>query len=234
MSDHEDDLRLRALLRLAREVTARHDLDDVLSETLRELRAVVTFGGGSIQLIDDDGWITVAACDPPVPGDALESRVPLGNSVAGRVVLTEQAIYVADAHADGRPVLLPATDWTDQVRSYLAVPLLADGRAIGLMRIDDPRPDAFDEHDRIVIVAAGVVVAAAIQNARAQARSTAARVRVEGLERRLDQLRDLLTEAQATTSMSDQQIKTLLAGLQQKLGEGSTSIAVTESTPVTL
>jgi GAF domain-containing protein len=233
MSDSGDDPRLRAVLRLARQVTARHDLDDVLTEAFRELRSVVSFSGGSIQLIDDDGWITIAASDPPVAADARDARVPLGNSVAGRVVLTEQAVYVPDAHSDGRPVLLPATDWANHVRSYLAVPLLADGHAIGLMRIDDTRPDAFDEHARIVIGAAGVVVAAAIQNARSQARSTAARVRVEGLERRLDQLRVLLDEARATSPMSDEEIKALLSGLVQKLGESAT-IEVTEGPRVTL
>jgi GAF domain-containing protein len=232
MSD-DDESRLRALLRLAREVTARHDLDDVLAEAFRELRSVVAFDAGSIQLIDDDGWITVAACDPSVPTDALEARVPLGNSVAGRVVLTEQAIYVPDAHADGRPVLLPATEWTDRVRSYLAVPLLADGRAIGLMRIDDARPDAFDAEDRMMIVASGVVVAAAIQNARAQARANASRARADSLDRRLDQMRELLRKAELT-SMSDQQIRALLLLLEQELGEAHAAIEVTEKPRVTL
>src|SRR4051794_35337526 len=42
---------------LARNVTARHDLRDVLATTLAELRGLVRFGGASIQLVDDDGWI---------------------------------------------------------------------------------------------------------------------------------------------------------------------------------
>ena len=112
MSETGEQTRVRALLRLAREVTARHDLEDVLVETFRELRTVVTFGGGSIQLIDDDGWITVAACDPPAADDALQARVPLGNSVAGRVVLTEQAIYVSDVQRDGRALLPQGHDQT--------------------------------------------------------------------------------------------------------------------------
>jgi GAF domain-containing protein len=234
MSDNEDDPRLRALIRLAREVTARHDLEDVLVETFRELRSLVTFDGGSIQLIDDDGWITVAACDPPAPADVLEARVPLGNSVAGRVVLTEQAIYVADTQADGRAAMLPATDGTDDVRCYLAVPLLADGRAIGLLRIDDARPDAFNAQDRLLIVMAGVVIAAAIQNARAQARSTAARVRVEALERRLEQLRALLEAAQPTATLSDPDLQLLLSGLSQKLGDAPGAIAISDPPRVTL
>jgi GAF domain-containing protein len=206
----------------------------VLTEAFRELRTIVSFGGGSIQLIDDDGWITVAASDPPVPVESLEARVPLGNSVAGRVVLTEQAIYIADARTDGRPVLLPASEWADTVRSYLAVPLLADGRAIGLLRIDDSEPDAFSLEDRQLVVAAGVVVAAAIQNARAQAREAASRTRVESLERRIEQLRDLLGDTRSTSALSDQEVRTKLAGLHQKLGEGAETLEMQDAPRVTL
>jgi GAF domain-containing protein len=233
MSETGEDTRVRALLRLAREVTARHDLEDVLAETFRELRTVVSFDGGSIQLIDDDGWITVAACDPPA-ADALQARVPLGNSVAGRVVLTEQAIYVPDVQRDGRALLLPSTDWTDSVRSYLAVPLLADGRAIGLLRIDSTEPEAFDNTEQLFLVAAAVMVAAAIQNARAQAKSTSARARVEALEYRIDQMRGLLTEARVTSTLSEQEVKDLLRGLERELGAAETTIAVDTASTVTL
>lgn len=240
MSETGDDAPMRSLLRLAREVTARHDLEDVLAEAFRELRTMVDFGGGSIQLIDDDGWITVAACDPPAPEDALQTRVPLGNSVAGRVVLTEQAIYVADVETDGRAVLLPSTEWAESVRSYLAVPLLADGRAIGVLRLDSLEPDAFSEAEQQFLVAAAVMVAAAIQNARAQAKSSAARARAEALELRLDRMRALLDEARATSILSDQEVKDLLTGLERQLGEVATTVeaakapTVTEPSTVTL
>src|SRR4051812_35986602 len=82
------------LLRLARQVTARQDLDDVLGEALRCLRPLMSFGGGSIQLLDDEGWIQMAASDPIAPEHVMEQRVPLGSSIAGRVILTEQAVYL--------------------------------------------------------------------------------------------------------------------------------------------
>lgn len=234
MTETGEDTRMRSLLRLAREVTARHDLDDVLGEAFRELRAVVGFDGGSIQLIDDDGWITVAACDPAVAEDILQARVPLGNSVAGRVVLTEQAIYVPDVQLDGRSVLLPSTNWTDTVRSYLAVPLLADGRAIGLLRIDSTLPDAFSESDQQFLIATAVMVAAAIQNARAQAKSTSARARVEALEYRLDRMRQLLCDARATSTLSEHEVNDLLCGLECELGEAETAVTAGETSAVTL
>ncbi|MBV9485063.1 MAG: GAF domain-containing protein, partial [Frankiaceae bacterium] len=224
----------RSLLRLAREVTARHDLDDVLAEAFRETRKTVEFSGGSIQLIDDEGWITVAASDPPLPAETPTSRVPLGNSVAGRVVLTEQAVYIADVEADGREIRLPTLEWAASVRSYLAVPLLVDGRAIGLLRIDDVRVDAFTPTDRQFLTAAGVVIAAAIQNARAHARSTSARSRAEALEFRIDQLRTKLSDAKAATPADTAEISVLLDALEAMLGEPKPAIQMPDEPRVTL
>jgi GAF domain-containing protein len=234
MSEFADDLGSRSLLRLAREVTARHDLDDVLSEAFREMRKTVDFGGGSIQLIDDDGWITAAASDPPAPAESMATRVPLGNSVAGRVVLTEQAIYIADVQADGRSVTLPATEWADSVRSYLAVPLLADGRAIGLLRIDDTRPDAFPPEARQFLTAAGVIVAAAVQNARAHARVASARSRTESLEFRVDQLRARLSEAKSAVPTDADEVAKLLDTLDAMLGDANGAIQMPDEPRVTL
>ena len=80
------------MFNLVRQVTARQDLDDVLAETFHCLRAMIDFNGGSIQLLDDEGWIQMAASDPAAPEHVMNARVPLGTSVAGRVILTEQAV----------------------------------------------------------------------------------------------------------------------------------------------
>src|SRR5947209_11466051 len=120
--------RFALVLQLTRQVTSRHDLDDVLTATLRCLRPLVHFGGGSIQLLDDEGWIQMAAADPVAPPHVLARRVPLGTSVAGRIVLTEKPAYVPDLDigeqpSGGRRAV------TVGVRSYFGVPLLADGAA---------------------------------------------------------------------------------------------------------
>ena len=63
--------RFALVLALTRQVTSRHDLDDVLSATLRCLRPLVQFGGGSIQLLDDEGWIQMASADPVAPAHVM-------------------------------------------------------------------------------------------------------------------------------------------------------------------
>lgn len=217
----DDTTRTGLLFRLARHVTARHDLDDVLAEVFRCLRPLVEFGGGSIQLLDDEGWIQMAAADPAAPEHVMAQRVPLATSVAGRVILTESPIYLADIAADhgkagGRRV-------SDGVRSYFGVPLVADGRAIGLLQVDSPEPDAWSDDEREVFLTVAPIVAAAIQNARAHGRAGLARLRAEAAETRLAQARMLCGTARALSLAGDAaaldqclaRLEAVLAGVPQ-------------------
>jgi len=216
----DDATRAGLLLRLARQVTARHDLDDVLAEVFRSLRPLVEFGGGSIQLLDSEGWIQMAASDPAAPQHVMAQRVPLGTSVAGRVILTEAPVYLPDiapgAEENGRRV-------SEGVRSYLGVPLVADGRAIGLLQVDSLEPDAWDDDDRAVFVTTAPIVAAAIQNARAHARAGLARLRTEAVEGRLAEARALAATARRLVADGPvdelerclQRLEAVLAGLPQ-------------------
>jgi GAF domain-containing protein len=189
------------LLRLARNVTARHEVEDVLAEALRSLRSVVDFDGGSIQLLDDEGFIQMAAADPVAPAHVMAQRVPLGASVAGRVILTEQPVYLRDISSG------PGSDGgkrvSEGVRSYLGVPLVADGAAIGLLQIDSSTADAWSPADRETLVAAAPIVAAAIQNARAYARADLARLAAEASEARLANALRLVSDAQAAVASGD-------------------------------
>jgi GAF domain-containing protein len=206
--------RLHSLLRMTREVTARRDLDEVLAQAFLGLRTMINFSGGSIQLIDEDGWITIAACDPPAPPEVMEHRIPLGNSVAGRAILTEQAVYVPDATAHHRELVSPVLEWAGHVRTYLAVPLLVDGRAIGVLRVDDARPSAFTESDQLFIVTTAAVIAAAIQNARADARVVAARKRSELLEGRQRQVRELIATWRSAGHDDAERLRDLIDALE--------------------
>jgi GAF domain-containing protein len=118
--------------------------------------------------------------------------VPLGSSVAGRVILTEQPVYIADLEATGPG---QGKRVSVGVRSYYAVPLVADGRAIGVLQVDSPQPAAWTDEDRGLFLSIAPVVAAAIQSARAYARAGAARARADAAEARLLALSNLVEAA---------------------------------------
>jgi GAF domain-containing protein len=197
----------RLVLELARSVTARRDLEDVLSATFAGLRGMLPFGGGSIQLLDDEGWIRMAATEPAAPADVLALRIPLGSTVGGRVILTERPVYIADVLADAA---VPADRRNANVspggiRSYFGVPLMADGRAIGLIQVDSPEPDAWSDEQRLLAMSIGPIVGAAIQNAKAHALHAEAALRAGQLEERQGQV------DQAVMSLLENDVATVRA-----------------------
>jgi GAF domain-containing protein len=197
----DQDTARAALLRLARAVTARHDLDDVLAEAFRSLRPLVPFGGGSIQLIDDEGWIQMAASDPAAPAHVMAQRVPLGTSIAGRVILTEQPVYLPDLQVAELPG--PGRRVSSGVRSYFGIPLVVDGAAIGVLQVDSIEPDAWSEEHRSLLVTVAPIVAAAIQNARAHARAGAARARADAADQRVREAQHVAATARACLEAAD-------------------------------
>jgi transcriptional regulator with GAF, ATPase, and Fis domain len=214
-------------IRIARLVTARHDLDDVLSEAFRALRPELGCLQGSIQLLDDEGWIRIAAAHPSPAEPAMTQRVPLGSSVAGRVVLTEQSVYLSDLQAGAQRVqrLNPIAN---DCRSYFAVPLVADGAAVGLIAIESAQSDAWSADQRDCFESIAPIIGAAIQNARSHARVTAARASAASAARRLQESRQLVAAARAALRRGDSfDAEKLLHRIEQVLDEAAEPAATT-------
>jgi len=220
MQGADDTTRAGLLLRLARQVTGRHDLDDVLGEVFRCLRPLVDFGGGSIQLLDEDGWIQMAACDPVAPPHVMSQRIPLGSSVAGRVILTEHPVYLPNVEQEAEAsVSRPGRRVSAGVRSYFAVPLVADGRAIGVLQVDSSKLDAWSDVERATFLTAAPVVAAAIQNARAQVRVSSAQSQAETVEKRMEDARHIVAAARLSLRSGDRQaLERQLSRIEALLG----------------
>lgn len=166
--------RYRLLLDLARDVTVRLDLEEVLARTFAALRQLLDFSGGSIQLVDGQEVGIVAAVPAPT-AEALAARIPLGAGVGGRIALTGEPRYIPDILDD--PVVSPARrkqSASTGVRSYFGVPLILEGHVFGLIQVDSTQVDAFTEEDRFMVLAFTPIVAAALQNARTFERDSAA------------------------------------------------------------
>jgi signal transduction histidine kinase len=179
------DSRYRLIVDLARQVTAQRDLDDVLSTTFAALRRLVDFGGGSIALVDDDGWISFAATDPPATAEAMAMRIRVGDGIVGKIVETGEPVYIGDIHV--HPDVTEerrAKSVSAGVIAWFGAPLITEGRAIGVLQIDSPVSDAWSEQDRLLMLSFIPIVAAAVQNARLYAREQAAVQRLQELDRR--------------------------------------------------
>jgi signal transduction histidine kinase len=177
--------RYRLILDLAREVTAQRDLPELLATTFTALRKLLDFGGGSIALVDDDGWISFAATDPPATADAMRMRIRVGEGVSGTIAETGEPVYIADIHTDPNVTEeRRARSVSAGVSAYFGVPLITEGRVIGILQVDSPVADAWDEEDRVLLLSFTPIVAAAVQNARIYAREQAALARLRDLDQR--------------------------------------------------
>lgn len=137
------------------------DPEAVFRLTMAVLRRSIDFDGGSLQLVGSDG-VRLVAADPPPPPEAFSARLPVGQGVAGTVLSTGRPVYLPDITASpavpaGRRAI------SGGVRSYLAVPLFADGEAIGVLQVDSSHIDAFNPQDRLQLAATAPLVASALQ-----------------------------------------------------------------------
>jgi len=78
----------------------------------------------------------------PFQGKAACIRIALGKGVCGTAAQTRTTQLVADVHAFPGHIACDAAS-----RSELVVPVLHDGRLIGVLDLDSPEPARFDAED---------------------------------------------------------------------------------------
>ncbi len=70
-------------------------------------------------------------------------RIPLGKGVCGTAAETGRTQVVEDVDAFPGHIACDSAS-----RSEIVVPLFRDGRLLGVLDLDSPKPARFDEHDR--------------------------------------------------------------------------------------
>jgi L-methionine (R)-S-oxide reductase len=78
----------------------------------------------------------------PFQGRAACIRIPFGKGVCGTAAATLEPQCVADVHAFPGHIACDAAS-----RSELVVPIILDGRLLGVLDLDSPLPSRFDEQD---------------------------------------------------------------------------------------
>ncbi|KJV09361.1 hypothetical protein VZ95_11945 [Elstera litoralis] len=78
----------------------------------------------------------------PFQGKPACVRIPVGRGVCGTAIAEGKTQVVPDVHAFPGHIACDAAS-----RSELVIPLLWDGRALGVLDLDSPLPDRFDAQD---------------------------------------------------------------------------------------
>ena len=84
----------------------------------------------------------------PFQGKPACIRIPLGRGVCGTAAERRQSVWVEDVNAFPGHIACDADS-----RSELVVPLLRDGKVLGVLDLDSPLPGRFDAEDQTGIEA---------------------------------------------------------------------------------
>ncbi len=79
----------------------------------------------------------------PFQGKPACVRIPVGRGVCGSAVAERRSINVPDVHAFPGHIACDGAS-----RAELVVPLVRDGAILGVLDLDSPVPNRFDEEDR--------------------------------------------------------------------------------------
>jgi len=159
--------RLALLLSVARDLSSILDLDRLLNEVSRLLQDIVPFEHFSLFLYDKERkeltWrVGIGYADE---SRRWLQRIPVTKGLVGRSIRTLSSVLSHDVSAE--PDFLPAkTDRGEIPRSALAVPLVHQGSAVGVMTVESTRRGDFDTEQEQMLAALGGTLAIAIVNAR--------------------------------------------------------------------
>jgi len=156
---------LAYLAQLSDALSTTLDLETLLVRTSELVRAIINYRIFAILLLNDRTHELRIRFQIGHTPEIQKMRIPLGKGVVGQVALTRQPVLLRDVSSvEG---YIPANP---DVRSELAVPLIAKNRLIGVLDLESEEANHFcPEHLHLLTLTASRI-AQAIENARLYAR----------------------------------------------------------------
>ena len=153
------------LMQMSDALNTTLDLQTLLNRTSELVRSVIHYRIFAILLLNDRSKELRMRFQIGHTPQAERMRFPMGRGVVGQVALTRQPILINDVTTSDIYVSV-----NPDVRSELAVPLIARNRLIGVMDIESEEAGYFrPEHLHLLTLTASRI-AQAIENARLYAR----------------------------------------------------------------
>jgi adenylate cyclase len=150
-------LDLKEFYRISKRLNGILGLHDLLDAVMEEvLRAVPAQRG--LLLLRRNSELVPMVIHPPNQGD-----VAISSTIARKAMEGNEAVLTRDARLDfaGSQSIISAN-----IRSALCAPLISEGKAIGLIYVDSPGRDQFNDHQRDLLAAVASQAASSIERAR--------------------------------------------------------------------
>jgi DNA-binding NtrC family response regulator len=173
---------LRILQRVAAEINATLDLDEIYDIALRTMEELFAFHHSIILLAEAGGDRLRVVASRGYENQAIGGRVRVGIGAVGVVAqrrkilqldnLGQQRAYAAAQRRQmmrsGREVEIGdvvTVPGLPNAESQIAIPLLIRDELVGVFSIESPVAHAFDEHDRSLVTIVANQIASSIRNA---------------------------------------------------------------------
>jgi signal transduction histidine kinase len=135
--------RLEVLYKISNIVNTTLEPQEVLRLLLLEVVRITNATSGSIALVDHRrGILNIETAVNIPPKIWKRLKLELGVGVTGYVAWTGKPLRVEDVEKDPHYVRLKA-----DIRSEMALPMILEGKVIGVINVDSTRPAAFTEDD---------------------------------------------------------------------------------------
>jgi sigma-B regulation protein RsbU (phosphoserine phosphatase) len=162
------NLRVESLLLEVSDILANSlDLDTTLRRVAEVVRSVIDYEIFAILLVNEKTQELRFRFQVGYPAEFAQGKLKVGEGVTGRAAQLRRAILVDDVTQD--PTYIAAVP---NVRSELAIPLIAKNRVIGVIDLEARDPGYFnEEHQRLLTLVASRI-AGGIENAQLYTRTT--------------------------------------------------------------
>jgi len=152
---------LQVLFEAAKAVSGTLDLRTVLESLVSVTCRAFGYENGALLMVDAATGDLVVEAAYGYQNPVVGVRVAVGTGISGWVARTGNPLMVDDVSADPRYYQVD-----DRVRSELAVPLIAEGKVLGVFNVESTRLAAFGQRDLHLLGTLASYAVVAIQNAR--------------------------------------------------------------------
>ena len=150
------------LMQIGEEVNASLDLDEVLARTAALIKKHIDYEIFGVLLLDETTRTLKHRFSIGYSRElAANLIIPVGQGITGTAAATGHAVRVSDVLKDPRYI-----NAIDTVRSELAVPLMLQGKCVGVLDIQSNHLDYFTKEQQGILTVLASRLAVAIENAR--------------------------------------------------------------------
>jgi serine phosphatase RsbU (regulator of sigma subunit)/anti-sigma regulatory factor (Ser/Thr protein kinase) len=157
------DRQLEALERITDAALASLSVEQLLHELLLRISEILGSHTAAILLLDESGKLLHARAAKGIEEEVEQGvKIPVGRGFAGRIAAQRRALAIEDVdHAD---ILNPILR-EKGIRSLLGVPLLVEGRVLGVLHVGSLVPRRFTTEEAALLQLAADRAAIAIEHA---------------------------------------------------------------------